>query len=101
VLLEAMAARLPVITTRIAGVPELVAHGKSGLLVAPGDEDALRDALAKILGDADLRRAMGEAGHAKVLAEFTSEAEGAWLAELFRGYAAGNPPAAKRPGIGT
>jgi len=97
VLMEAMAARLPVITTRIAGVPELVEHGKSGLLVAPGDEDALRAALAKILGNADLRRTMGEAGRAKVLAEFTSEAEGAWLAELFRGYAAGNPSKGKRP----
>ncbi|MDT8328012.1 MAG: glycosyltransferase [Roseovarius sp.] len=100
VLMEAMAARLPVITTRIAGVPELVEHAKSGLVVAPGDEGALRDAIATILDDADLRRAMGEAGRAKVLAEFTSEAEGAWLAELFKGYAADTPPSGKRPGAG-
>ncbi|SHL55912.1 Glycosyltransferase involved in cell wall bisynthesis [Roseovarius marisflavi] len=97
VLMEAMAARLPVITTRIAGVPELVEHGKSGFVVAPGDEGALSAALALILDDADLRRAMGEAGRARVLAEFTSDAEGAWLAELFEGYATGTPPLTKRP----
>lgn len=101
VLMEAMAARLPVITTRIAGVPELVEHGKSGLVVAPGDVVALRDALSEILGNGDTRRAMGEAGRAKVLAEFTSDGEGAWLAQLFKGYGAGTPPGGKRPGAGT
>lgn len=97
VLMEAMAARLPVVTTRIAGVPELVEHGKSGLLVPPGDEVALRAALSDILDDADLRASMGEAGRARVLAEFTSDSEGTWLAQLFRGYAAGTPPRRKRP----
>ncbi|WP_300551129.1 glycosyltransferase [Roseovarius sp.] len=101
VLMEAMAARLPVITTRIAGVPELVEHGKSGLVVAPGDVVALRDALSEILGNGDTRRAMGEAGRAKVLAEFTSDGEGAWLAQLFKGYGAGTPPGGKRLGAGT
>lgn len=97
VLMEAMAARLPVVTTRIAGVPELVEDGVSGLLVPPGDADALRVALARLLCDAHLCRDMGKAGRARVMAEFASDTEAAWLATLFEGYATDTPPASLRP----
>jgi len=54
--MEAMAAGVPFVATRIAGIPELVRDGQSGLLIAPGDvnEDG-RDAVARLLGDAELR----------------------------------------------
>jgi len=97
VLMEAMAARVPVVTTRIAGVPELVEDGVSGLLVPPGDADALRVALGRLLTDADLCRAMGEAGRVRVRTEFASDTEAAWLAALFQGYAEGVPPKHLRP----
>jgi colanic acid/amylovoran biosynthesis glycosyltransferase len=72
VLMEAMATGLPVVTTRIAGIAELVEHGVSGHVVAPGRVDVLVDALTELAGDPERRHAMGQAGRAKVLAEFES-----------------------------
>ncbi|NDV98284.1 glycosyltransferase [Salipiger sp. PrR002] len=83
VLMEAMAAQLPVVTTRIAGVPELVEHGASGLLVPPGEAGALAAALDSLLSDPDGRRRMGAAGRAKVIAEFDIKTEAAKLSALF------------------
>jgi glycosyltransferase involved in cell wall biosynthesis len=97
VLMEALAARVPVVATRIAGVAELVEDGVSGRLVAPGDAGGLRAALAEILGDGTLRAGMGAAGRARVVAEFDSAREADWLAQLFEGYATGTPPATLRP----
>jgi glycosyltransferase involved in cell wall biosynthesis len=97
VLMEAMAARVPVVTTRIAGVPELVEDGVSGLLVPPGDAHALQVAIGRLLYDAHLCRDMGEAGRLRVAAEFSSDSEAAWLAALFEGYGTGVPPKSLRP----
>src|SRR6056297_2561368 len=92
VLLEALAARVPVVTTRIAGVAELVENGESGLLVPPGDVVALRAALSRVLGDPEMR--------ARMVVEFASESEAAWLAALFEGYATDTPPKTLRPESG-
>ena len=62
VLLEAMAAGKPIITTDIPGYNEVVAHGRQGLLVPPKDADRLAEALILLLGDEDLRERMGEDG---------------------------------------
>ncbi|MGR1580879.1 glycosyltransferase [Thalassobius sp. S69A] len=99
VLMEAMAATLPVVTTRIAGVPELVEDGVSGLLVPPGDAAALQAALARVLSDPEAVERMGQAGRARVAAEFDIQQEAAWLGQLLRGYIEGIPPASKRPEI--
>ena len=64
-LLEAMAAGLPVVSTRLVGIPEIVEHGKTGLLVPPGDPDALGRAVLEILGEPKLQRSLGEAGRAR------------------------------------
>ena len=64
--LEAMQFGLPVVGTRIAGVPEQVEQGRTGLLVEPGDAGALADALEQLTGDDQLRRKMGAAGRARV-----------------------------------
>lgn len=85
VLMEAMAGRLPVIATRVGGVAELVEDGVSGLLVAPSDAAGLADAIARLAADPALRARMGEAGRAKVAAEFDVDAEAARLAALFAG----------------
>lgn len=69
-ILEAMAAGLPVVATRVGGVPELVADGETGLLVDAGDEVALAAALQRLVDDADLRRRLGRNGRDRALAEF-------------------------------
>jgi glycosyltransferase involved in cell wall biosynthesis len=86
VLMEAMAARLPVVASRIAGIPELVTEA-SGRLVPPGDPEALADAIAALLADPDLRREMGAAGRAHVMAEFNQATEAARLDALLSGTA--------------
>lgn len=66
VMLEAMAAGLPVVSTRLVGVPEIVDHGVDGLLVEPGDPVALAASLARLLQDAELRDHLGQAARRKV-----------------------------------
>ncbi len=83
VLMEAMAARLPVIASRVGGTAELVEDGVSGHLIAPGDAGALHDAILAVMTGPD-RAAMGQAGRARVEAEFDINAEAARLARLFQ-----------------
>jgi glycosyltransferase involved in cell wall biosynthesis len=84
VLIEAMATGLPVVASRITGIPELVEEGVSGVLVRPGRGDELAAALARVLAQpAARRRAMGEAGRAKVVAEFDVDRSARELLSLF------------------
>jgi glycosyltransferase involved in cell wall biosynthesis len=73
VLLEAMAAGLPVIASRVGGVAELVGHGRDGWLVEPGDVMALRAALLEALLDPGARATRGSAARERVAAEFSHE----------------------------
>ncbi|MEL6952857.1 MAG: glycosyltransferase family 4 protein [Pseudomonadota bacterium] len=83
VLMEALAAGLTVIATRITGVPELVDHGVSGLLVPPGDPEALSDVIAGFADDPEAAQTMGAAGRETVRSEFDIDIEAARLARLF------------------
>ncbi|HET7563616.1 MAG TPA: glycosyltransferase [Gemmatimonadaceae bacterium] len=78
--LEAMAAGLPVVASRIGGIPEIVRDEMTGVLVPPETPDALACALIALLGDADRRRHLGvAAAHASMehdLAEFAEQLEG-------------------------
>jgi colanic acid/amylovoran biosynthesis glycosyltransferase len=85
VIMEAMALRRPVITTMVAGIPELVIHGESGWLVPAGAVDALAQAMADCLNTQSTRlAAMGEAAHSRVLARHDVNIEAAKLAGHFR-----------------
>lgn len=75
VLMEAMAAGVPVITTQIAGIPELVEDGESGLLIAPGDAGATAAAIHQLVEDPGLRTRLAAAGRRKVEQEFDIGAE--------------------------
>jgi glycosyltransferase involved in cell wall biosynthesis len=66
----AMGAGLPVVSTSVAGIPEVVQDGRTGLLVPPGDAAALGRALARLVGSADERRSLGEAAREYVLPRF-------------------------------
>jgi glycosyltransferase involved in cell wall biosynthesis len=79
VLMEAMAAGVPVVATRIAGIAELVDDNQSGRLVPPGNGEALTHAIDALLNDPGTRNALGQAGRRKVQAEFNIAKESAWL----------------------
>jgi glycosyltransferase involved in cell wall biosynthesis len=69
-LMEAMMSELPVVASRLSGIPELVDDERTGVLVPPGDPGALADRLERLAAEPKLRRSMGAAGKAKVEAEF-------------------------------
>ncbi len=70
-LLEAMALGRPVVATQVGGVPSLVAEGRHGFLVPPGDPTALAEGVSALLGDPSLRRRMGEASRQHVEDHFS------------------------------
>jgi len=90
-LMEAMARSLPVVATNVGGVTELVQDGVNGLVVAPGDADALEAALDRLVTDADLRHRFGRAGHDAVRSDFDSMTEARRLVTLFLDPAAPGP----------
>lgn len=87
-LMEAMYAGLPVISTNILGLPELIDDGVNGLLVPSDDPEALAGAIARLGTDPDLRRRLGEAGRAKVLRDFNNDTSAAQLHDLFEAQSA-------------
>ncbi len=89
VLMEALASRIPVIASRVAGVQELVEDGVMGYAVPPGDITALAQKIGEVLADPVAAQRMGEAGRIRVETEFNIAREGAWLAEIFRAGGAG------------
>jgi colanic acid/amylovoran biosynthesis glycosyltransferase len=80
---EAMAFGRPVVATAVGGLLDAVSDGATGLLVAPGDTEALRLALERLCADHDLRRRMGEAARVKAAAEFSLDRAAADLVALY------------------
>jgi len=92
-ILEAMAAGVPVVATRVGGIPEIVIDGETGLLVPPGDPVALANAINSLLMNPEVRQRMGSHGRARVEANFTARRAAAELEALYRRllYAKGIP----------
>jgi glycosyltransferase involved in cell wall biosynthesis len=84
VVLEAMAARVPVVATAAGGTPELVTDGVTGHLVPPRDAAALGERLLRLLRSASARREMGETGCGRVERHFTFQAQSAAYQQVFR-----------------
>jgi glycosyltransferase involved in cell wall biosynthesis len=91
VLLEAMALEVPVVATRVAGVPSLVRHEENGLLTGPGSVEGLVDSLARLLRDGGLRERLGRAGRATVAAEFSFEVRMRKIVDVLDGLLAREP----------
>jgi glycosyltransferase involved in cell wall biosynthesis len=70
VLMEAMSSGLPVVSSDLSGIPELVENGTCGILLPPRDVQALADALKKLCNDAMLRKKMGRNGRKRILEKF-------------------------------
>jgi colanic acid/amylovoran biosynthesis glycosyltransferase len=89
VLMEAMAAGVPVVATRIAGIPELVRDEENGLLVQPGDSDAVAVAIRRLLGNAALRNRLASAGRRTIERDFDIHSEARWLGTIMVNAIAG------------
>ena len=85
VLMEAMALGTAVIASRVAGIPELVEDGKSGLLFTPSKWDELAACMLRLLGDGELRKSLGQNAKTAVATEFDIRSSANKLRELFSG----------------
>jgi len=94
VILEAMAAGLPVISTNVGCIPEMVEDGMNGFLIEPGDVEGLAEKVCLLLADGALRRRMGQASRERFLAAFTfdlfAERMRVVFAEVLNGAKAGH-----------
>jgi glycosyltransferase involved in cell wall biosynthesis len=84
VLMEALAASMPVVATRVGGIPDIVLEGKTGYLLEPGDSAALGDAIETLVTDGNRRRSMGEHGRADALRRFDARENARRLFEFVR-----------------
>jgi glycosyltransferase involved in cell wall biosynthesis len=97
VVLEAFAARVPVVATAVGGTPEIIEHGVNGYLVPPGDVVLLRERIAHVFHSESRRKTMGARGREKVHREFSFEAQSKQYQELFDELI-GTVAAARSPG---
>src|SRR5207248_2118330 len=82
VLVEAMAYGIPCVGTTVQSIPEILDHGRTGLLVPPGDPDALAEALLRLCRDDDLCRRLAAAGRERVARELTWDRVAARMAPI-------------------
>jgi len=73
VIMEAMAAGLPVVSTAVGGIPEMVSENETGFLVQPGDPAALAGAIEKVIDDRSLAQRFGQAGYERAQKLFSIE----------------------------
>jgi glycosyltransferase involved in cell wall biosynthesis len=88
-ILEAMAAALPVVATRVGGVPEVVVDGETGIVVEPDDVSSLADALDRVAADDALRERLGRAGSTRIAEHFDARSTARQMVELYRELLAG------------
>jgi glycosyltransferase involved in cell wall biosynthesis len=85
-LLEGMAYGLAVLSTNVGGIPELVSEGRDGLLVDPGDIDALAKAMHRLTADKVLAERMGRAARQKIVEKYSMSAMTAKLNQLYSSF---------------
>ena len=85
-LMEAMAMEIPTVSTSISGIPELVEHMKTGILVLPKNEVSLANAISTLIEKDDLARILGKAGRSKVKSEFEIQKNIDSLINIFESY---------------
>jgi glycosyltransferase involved in cell wall biosynthesis len=85
-----MAMKLPVISTTVTGIPEIVEDGTSGILVPPHDEHGLADAVIKLIEDSALRKELGENARKRVEEKFNIDRNIRRYIDLFSGNCAGH-----------
>jgi glycosyltransferase involved in cell wall biosynthesis len=86
-LLEAMAARLPIVATPVGAIPDVIEYEKDGLIVPVGHPNALADAIGRCVTDSSLRERLADAAHAKLVSHYSSQAMFRRYRELYRALA--------------
>jgi glycosyltransferase involved in cell wall biosynthesis len=81
---EAMSSGVPVVAARIGGIPEVVAHGKTGILVEPNDPEAFAEGLIRLLKDDNLRHSMGRAARQRAAELFSWDKTAHDILEVYR-----------------
>ncbi len=81
---QAMAARLPIVSTAVGGVPDIVEHGKSGLLVSPGDVQGLASALLRVLDNQTLAASLADEARQYAEAHFRADVVAGRVADVYR-----------------
>jgi glycosyltransferase involved in cell wall biosynthesis len=81
--IEAMDAGIPVVASRVGGLPEVVEDGRTGILVPPGDPAALADAVTRLLDRPETRRSLGAEGHRRVERRFRAAAMARRVEDLY------------------
>jgi glycosyltransferase involved in cell wall biosynthesis len=99
VLMEAMAMEIPCVAPWVNGIPEIVTHESDGLLVPPGDAEALARAIGRLMDDADLRLALGQRARPKILAKFDLRRNTEHLGDVFRRRLGSRSLQDQRPGV--
>ncbi len=84
VLLEAMAMGKPVVASSVGGIPDLVHHGKTGLLVTPGSVSELKSGLLTLIRNKALAKEMGEEGRKRISEEFSAGRMAQSIEKLYR-----------------
>jgi len=100
VALEAMALGKPVVAARVSALPEIVVPGETGLLVSPGDETELAEAMLSLLSDPARAGQMGRAGNARVRSEFPVERMARRTAEIYSSLFTSTPQRFEGPAAG-
>jgi colanic acid/amylovoran biosynthesis glycosyltransferase len=90
VLMEAMAMELPVVSSKVMGIPELIEDQISGVLIRPGALEDLVRALSELVGSPERRRELGRAARLRVEREYELHANARALHDIFRGYLDGS-----------
>ncbi|MGQ9367208.1 glycosyltransferase family 4 protein [Azospirillum sp. A39] len=97
-LLEAMAYGVPVVTTPVGGIPQAVEHGKTGLLIRPGDVAALQAAILDLLHRPDAAAALGEAGRRVVIERYAMQSVQARMTAVYDDILRSRPDVLADPG---
>jgi glycosyltransferase involved in cell wall biosynthesis len=82
--MEAMAMEIPCVAPWVNGIPEIVTHETDGLLVPPGDAEALARAIGRLMDDAEPRRVLGQKARLKILERFDLRRNTKHLADVFQ-----------------
>jgi glycosyltransferase involved in cell wall biosynthesis len=101
VLLEAMASGVPVVSTEVSGVPELIESERDGLLVSPNNPTLLADAIERVLASAEFGERLARAARAKIEAQFSLDHGTEELLATFQGGVTEEKPLARAAPIGT